>query len=372
MVVFCILSSGSFIDLTSYNILKPNIVLELLLFLFLFLSFPSYRFSFPALSILIISIIYVLYQFYIFKSTSQIGKLYDFLIIHKIFIYLSLLVCLGRIQIFTNNTVIWIYRILVIGMLVKYSLSHLLGIDDRPGFFTENNFEIMLLLFVFLSVVKIKHAFTFKDILLILIVLLLSGSRSGILAFASLFIFMDLTRYGITRFMKFIGGIVVLIASLGLFILRLDSMSVEDIDRFKFFLVFLKETSTWGIWEWVFGAPAITALSSESAKFFNYYYLLFSNHDEGVAFSLLFHSFILRMLFDHGFFGLLFVVFSTWFIMKKSGLEKTDLLGVISVLAVNSLSVSSLNSIYAILGILVLMSTSMNIVVDEKKLQASD
>lgn len=246
-------------------------------------------------------------------------------------------------------------------MLVKYSLSHLLSIDDRPGFFTENNFEIMLLLFVFLTVVKIKNNFTLKDILLILLIILLSGSRSGILAFASLFIFMDLTKYGITRFMKFMGGVGVITISIGLFIFRLDSMSVEDIDRFKFFLVFLNETSAWATWQWLFGTSAITPLSPDSAHFFNYYYLLFSDHEKGIAFSLLFHSFILRMIFDHGFLGLVFVVMSTWIIMKRAGLEKSELSAVISVLAVNSLSVSSLNSIYAILGVLILINASMNI-----------
>lgn len=360
LAAFILLGIGSFVSITSYNIFFPNAVFELLLFTVIIVSFPHYQFSFTSVLIFFTSLFYFLWQFLNFKLNGTAGTLSDFLMIHKVFIYMSFLVCVGRMRVINNETILLIYKVLSIGMFVKYSISHVFGIDDRPGFFTENNFEIMLLLFLFLAVIRIKKELTISSIIFPVVIILLSGSRSGILGMAAMFLFLDLSKYGVTRFRKFLASVFILALSAGLFILRLDNMSVEDIDRFKFFLVFIDEVQPWGMYEWLVGNPSITPLSYDSASFFNYYYLLFSDYDNNLGFSVLFHSFVLRMLFDHGILGLLFVFISTWWILNKANLSRSEVFAVISVLVLNSTSVSSLNSIYAIWGIIFLLNAGMN------------
>ncbi|MGJ8693619.1 MAG: hypothetical protein ACSHW0_14220 [Thalassotalea sp.] len=279
--------------------------------------------------------------------------------IHKIFLYIVFLVFVSGGIFISKKSTLLIYKIVSVGMLTKYSLSHLLAIDDRPGFYTENNFELMLLLLLFLSTVKIRQRVDIKNLIFITIIVLLSGSRSGILCLATLFLFLDLSKYGISKVLKIFCVSSIFVLSFGLFIFRLGDMSIEEIDRFQFLLVFINDVSGWTFIEWLVGNPSITPLSEAGAGRLSYYHLLFSDYEEGIAFSLLLHSFILRMIFDHGFIGLLFVFYSVWFVLKTSGLNRSEILSVGAVLTINSISVSSLNSVYALWGVLFVLNAGL-------------
>jgi len=370
LATFSITALGSFIDINIYNLLKPNIVFELVVLLTLILLLPISKYSLSSSIIIVLSIGYIIIQFITFYLGGAPGTIADFLIIHKVFVYIVILVCVSCEKFISNNSILLIYKVVSVGMLIKYALSHLLGIDDRPGFYTENNFELMLLLFLFLASVKIRQRLDIKNLLLIIVIVLLSGSRSGILCLASLFLFLDLSRYGISKGIKISSVSFVLALSIGLFVFRLGNMSIEDIDRFQFLLVFINDVSGWTFIEWLAGNPAITPLSETGAGKLSYYHLLFSDYKEGLAFSLLLHSFILRMIFDHGVLGLLFVFYSIWFVLKRSGLNRSEILSVIAVLFINSLSVSSLNSVYALWGIFFIVNAGFASTSDLKYFRA--
>jgi len=358
--VLCLLGATSFVNIAEYNLLPTNLIFELLLVISVISLFPHYKFSITSLFIFLVCVCYFLWQFYVFKANPSFGRLSDFLLIHKVYIYLALLVCLGRSSVLSNNTIIYFYRLLLGLMFFKYFISQVLGINARPGVFTENNFEVMLLLFSFLAYIRIQGRFSFFDILMVSLVTVLSGSRSGILGLTCLYLFLDLRQYGISAFTKFISTLILFGLTVLVFILRLEDMSVEDIDRIQFLFAFIDETSDWGWHLWLFGSPAITELSAEAVKFFWYYETLFSNYDSGIGFSVLFHSFILRMLFDHGVFGLAFVFFSVYWVTSRSAMSRNEVLSVVGILFVNALSVSSLNSVYAVWGIVMIICASLN------------
>ena len=349
---------GSFIDIRSYNSFSPNLVFEVVAFLGLLLFFPSTKYSKMPLVVIFSILIYLFWQVFIFSYGKSVGTYYDFFIIHKVFFYLALLVFLGYSRVLERRTIMMIYHIVLYGMLVKYSISHIWGIDDRPGFFTENNFEVMLLLFLFISVLKLSRKIGIYDIFTLALIVLLSGSRSGILCLFSLLLFLDLSPYGIGKTFKLTMGSVVGALSVVVFLNRLGNLSVEDIDRFKFFLSFLNEVGEWGIYEWLVGNPSITPLSSSGASSLRYYYLLFSDYNANLAFSLVFHSFILRTIFDHGLIGLFFIYGCILWLLIRAHLNRSEILSVLSILLLNSISVSSINSVYALWGIIFVISAS--------------
>lgn len=367
IIFFSFLALGSFINPSIPNSFPANAIFEFLLISIVAFSLFFSKISKLSLIFFFYSLLYILWQFFYFKFSDSKGGIGDFLLIHKVFIYLMLLFCIGKVVVFNSIYINRIYKILVILMFLKYSMSHVFSLSDRPGVFTENNFEIMLLLFLFLAKVRVDNNFNFYDLTMLIFLILMSGSRSGILGLACLLFFIDLKKFGISHYMKFLFLILVSFLGVGLFISRLNDLSLEDIDRFKFLLAFIQETESWSFYQWVFGMKAISPLSPESVVFFNFYKTLFSDYQNGIAFSVLFHSFLLRTIFDHGFFGLIFIVCSLYYTLKKAGVLKNDLAIIFSILFVNSLSVSSLNSIYAIWGIVFILSATLSSNIDRTK-----
>ncbi|WP_298532305.1 hypothetical protein [uncultured Algibacter sp.] len=122
--------------------------------------------------------------------------------------------------------------------------------------------------------------------------------------------------------------------------------------RFQFLTVFLKEIENWTFLNYLFGASRITPLSENACRRLGYWQSLFSYSGDGSCYSVVLHSYIFRVIFDHGFIGLLFICYFVYSIIIRSGFSRTNGLIVLGIVFINGISVSSFNSVYFALGIM--------------------
>jgi hypothetical protein len=131
--------------------------------------------------------------------------------------------------------------------------------------------------------------------------------------------------------------------------------NIEKIDRYKFMLIFFQETHDWSFFQYLTGAPRITSLSDLASKQLSFYEGLFSYAGDGNCYSVILHSYLLRIIFDHGIIGLVCVIFFTYEILKMSCIDKKIIWVTISILIFNGLSVSSFNSVFFPISMIFMM-----------------
>lgn len=309
--------------------------------------------------ILFFYIIYSLNYFFLFEYSS---KFTDFLLIYKSFIYLFLLSFFVSKNYFEYNFLRKIFNILIFFFLVKYFLVILFNIGNnvRPQLFTENNFELMMLLILYIGVYSREKIINKWDLILLTIIFILSGSRSGIASFFIMLYFLDFGTLKRLKIFKFLLLTLGLVAITIIFLQRLGNGSIEDIDRVKFFYYFMKEIENWNIFNYLFGANFMTPMSYETSKALSFYKVLFSDYEHLLTYSVILHSFILRTIFDHGILGLCFLFFTVWKYLELSGYQTKEILSIVLILIATGLSVSSLNSIFVSLSLGLIIITKRN------------
>ncbi|WKB82832.1 hypothetical protein QYR09_07285 [Cellulophaga lytica] len=294
---------------------------------------------------LIISLVYSV----IYKQANIL----DFLLIYKFFVYAILLSLLVNKKVLNQVDFISFYNFLLWLFLIKYIVSIVFFGNNRPIVFYENNYELMLLsLLFYLKNIIVLEGVSVKDQVFLSTIFILSGSKSGILIL--LFILSIVNYKYLAKKAHIIVPFVLLliITTIIIFKKRMGgTFDIEKIDRFKFLMVFLSEIKDWSILDFLFGADRITALSSFACSKLGYYQSLFSYSGDGSCYSVIFHSFILRVIYDHGIFGLLFMCYFIYKILKISGFTKKQCYTILVIALLNGLSVSSFNSIYFVLGI---------------------
>ena len=239
-------------------------------------------------------------------------------------------------------------------ILLKYLIGSLIVGIPRPGLLYENNSELLLIFILFFYLnrfhYKVKENSLFFLVLIILITLI-SGSRSAALcAAATIFL---LNGFSMKTFCL---GILVTLM-LGLFQYQTRGFDLQEIDRFRFLLDFFQLYSQFSVYEVFFGSPAITALPEEVCLRYSFYESLVSSDSKG-CYSVVFHSFILRALFDHGIFWSAVLIIGYYRLVKLHiGSEFARYITLISL--INGLSVSSYNSIYLNFSILLLVLCNM-------------
>ncbi|EMO6902583.1 hypothetical protein QDZ16_005228 [Pluralibacter gergoviae] len=142
---------------------------------------------------------------------------------------------------------------------------------------------------------------------------------------------------------------------------RLDASggsSYEQIDRYRFFLEFLYSTSQWPWWRFLTGATAITPLSPESCAHLSFYQPLFSYAGDGKCYSVILHSFLLRVIYDHGVLGLIFLISSLFIFLNKFTLKHK--ICIIGILLATAMSVSSLNNVYVSIALIFYIASKNN------------
>lgn len=303
--------------------------------------------------------LYVLCSFAIMKIFNPAHFL-DFLQAYKSYIYiipLSLFVSRDK---FSGQSVKLLLSGLILFLIIKYGYSRLLQLTprmgDRPGLYTENNFELILLFFVYYISISAMNgktrAFLFAAVALITI---LSGSRSAVLALLILFSFTFLTKINYKTVVTLAVFALLGLAALNIFVRRMEG-GIEDIDRFYFLTIFLYETRSWGILQYLLGSMPLTPLSNFSCAALSAYHDLYSFSGDDTCYSVILHSYLLRVLFDHGILGMLFAIGFLAYGLKRANYSNKDIACLTGIILSSGLSVSAFNSIFVAIAMAIAFS----------------
>lgn len=284
----------------------------------------------------------------------------DFLQAYKAFLYVPFLAFAAGKKIFVESFVKTTFRILLVGFFIKYLISFLGGYDDRPILYYENNYELIFLLIIFYLACTMSCGVKLYEMAAMFVIFFLSGSRSAMLAFVLVYIFISVKENNKYIVVNFVAVLLLFFGVAYVFVDRLGEATIESIDRYKFLMMFLHDTQGWGIWDYFVGAPPLTPMSDFVCESLSYYKLLFSYKQDGSCYSVILHSFILRMLFDHGILGLVFLFTFVYRGLRVAGFALIDRLCFLSIIAVTSLSVSALNNAFVTLGLLITFASSTN------------
>ena len=120
--------------------------------------------------------------------------------------------------------------------------------------------------------------------------------------------------------------------------------------------MFILEVSDRSLMAWMFGNPTLTALSSAGCSALAQYDSLYSYSGDGSCYSVIFHSMIMRTLFDQGVLGLFVLYGFVIQLLIIRDLKCRAIITIVAVLGINGLSVSSMNSVYFSIALLILGS----------------
>ena len=334
-----------------------NIFFELILFAYVIINIRKVRVD--ILWVLAISLLYVSASFSYACIVNGDHPL-DFLTAYKAFFYLIFLsFCLGK-PFVSDNKVLWLYNILLGSFLISYLVTVLFFKDSRPKLLGENNYEMMF----FAIIIYLKHLkfnrFSWIETSLCFVVFILSGSRSGLVIFVFVLFAIYIKKINFkTVIVSIVLAIPALFALYFVFMTRLKGGDVESIDRYRMLILFVKEISGWNWSNYLFGTPPLTNMSNLICTAGEFAYSL-KNHSykgDGSCYSVVLHSYLLRSLFDHGLVGLAFISASVYTLLRKSFYSIKESLVFSGIILLNSLSVSGYNSIFAMLGISIVLQT---------------
>jgi hypothetical protein len=347
--VLYIISVWAFLKYVPASNTTFNNIFEVFLILIVFLNVNKIHSKVLPLflistSYFFLSLIYVL----IFKD----AHILDFLLIYKFFIYAMFLSIVFGKKILPKDMFYNFYRFLFILFIIKYIIGFAQG-RHRPVLFFENNFELMLVSLLFYLYNDLKGKVSALHQGFLILIFILSKSISGLLILSFVLIMVN-KKYIVRKFYIILpSAIMVFMAGLYVIKDRLNGqLDFTQNSRFKFLNAFLNEIQDWNFFNYLFGAPRISQLSNEVCSKLGYWQSLFSYSGDGSCYSVIFHSYILRAVFDHGFLGVIFIFYFVYSILKRAGYSHNTGLTVLGIIVINGLSVSSFNSVYFAIGIL--------------------
>ncbi|XQU07708.1 hypothetical protein P4544_13995 [Halomonas sp. LY9] len=183
------LGVGGVLSPWDYNVLPAVPMMELMVLLLSVLVFPpksrlSWLFMLLAGAYLGVT--------FIIAVIMNDAHMLDYVQAYKAFFYVALLCSFIGETLFKKEQVAKFFYVLLLLFFIKYTYSRLIGLDawvsQRPGIFTENNFELVfliLLLYLVLPVIRWR----FLSFSAVMLIILLSGSRSAFLCFAVVYFF---------------------------------------------------------------------------------------------------------------------------------------------------------------------------------------
>ncbi|MDZ5077458.1 hypothetical protein [Nesterenkonia sp. HG001] len=233
------------------------------------------------------------------------------------------------------------------------------GSGERPGLFLENNFELAL----FSGLTAVVHRGSPRSRLWLLLLLglltVLSGSRSGAVAYVLCVLYAMLSTETRDVFLRLASvAVPAVVAVIPLVIFRERADESEVIDRVRFLDFFLRETQHWGPLNWLVGTPPLTPLNPATCEELAYYDVLYSAQGDGTCYSVILHAFVLRLMFDAGILGAVLVLVLPWIFLRRAGVSALLTLTLMAIALTNSLSVSGFNNPYVALPFLLAILTA--------------
>lgn len=332
------------------NILEAYIII---LFIFSSIMFPFFKTEITKLLILFISYTFISYLYIVWINNIDVR---DYIISYKTFFYFIIFFFMYKKKYLKIEWVIKFAKILIYLFFFVYLIQKLIYKINRPELFYENNFEIIFLIALYLILHNFygKRSYYFLGITNIIVIL--SGSRSGLLEIliVDFIIFFFSSKLSLKKFF-FLFLIFSLISLIAIFIFLDRGMNFEEIDRVIMAKAFINDISDWNIFNFFLGNERISFVSSESTNILSYYKSLFSFTNPNKAFSVIYHSFILRLIYDHGLLGLLVVIYALLKILKGTFLKRYEIFAFVFVILINGLSVSSFNNVFFALSMVLFL-----------------
>lgn len=278
----------------------------------------------------------------------------DFLLAYKFIFYMILLIPLAwsRTPIEKHDLKRLLY-VSIFMFFTVYAVKRFLINDDRPELMDENNYEMIFLALLFYAC-HISGA-TLSSITkpMLFAIAALSGSRSAAAVVAVVVLFT--IDFNAKNYIRTIAGLLFAAAGTLVALLVFESRTqhgLDETDRFRFMELFIESISNWNWWNYFLGSPRLTEIPSHICSQLSYYQKLFSKADTGACYSVIFHSFNLRIFHDH---GIIIVAVTLIFLANVlKDLSPLKRAGVLMIVLLSGLSVSALNNSYMILGIIVI------------------
>lgn len=305
---------------------------------------------------LFIIILYVLLS-YIYAVIIRGANLFDFIMAYKFIWYIALLLPFTNTKLLDSQSLYTLLKSFLLMFFFVYVAKFFSG-DDRPTFFIENNFEILFLCFLFFANHIVKKSSKMLDMIFLLAITAISGSRSGVLlALITVVFSTDIKQ--IVRTKNIFLPLATILGAIGAYTVFINRTSngVESTDRYRFYHFFLDSISDWDWWQFFTGSTRITKLPDHVCASLAFYEKLLSFEGDGSCYSVIFHSFNMRILFDHGIIVIVFLIFLLNKILHRISIKEKICIFIL--LFINGLSVSSINSVYAALGIAIIASTTV-------------
>ena len=336
-----------------HNLLNVSLILEVLFVLLTVISIRSVNTNYRDLLLSSLIFIYVAYSF-ILSIFTMGDVIYDFLMIYKAFGYLGIFLIFKRNELINIQTLYWLFLFLCFATLLKYLSGVFFFSVPRPGLLYENNSELLLLIVLFFYLCSCHQKVQNNKVwflLLLTIITVLSGSRSASLIVFATYLFSIRLSFG-----SFLFGLCIFF-SLILFQYFSRGFGLEQIDRFRFLLDFWDIYSAGSFYTMFFGNEPITPLPNEVCVKYSFYESLLSKNN--TCFSVVFHSLIMRSLFDHGIFWSFIIIFGYYRFISRE-ISRNFAIYTLIIAFLNGLSVSSYNSIFFNITILLILISRKN------------
>jgi len=301
---------------------------------------------------LVIPVIFYSFSVVFFDAKNLV----DYLIIIKPLVYLALLYCLDFKSGIGKRGFTPFVKIIFFLFFVKYLFSVILGLNVRPLLLRENNFELMFIfalycIFLF-SPLKLGRLFHF----FVLGIVALSGSKSGLIIYLFLGILYSIYNLGIKSRSIAIIITITIIIMIGLITKLPNSLllEIQAVDRFAMAVVSWREFQGLSLIEWVLGKPFITPLMTSSCSALYFYPGLFSHAGDGSCYSVILHMFNFRAIYDYGLLGTLIIWLGVYDIFTRILKDRRMSIIITVTFMLNGFSVSSINSSFFLLTVIVL------------------
>lgn len=252
----------------------------------------------------------------------------------------------------------------------KYLIDKIyFGLQYRPHLIYENNYELLFLSVLFLGNyhrnAKSKQRESMLYIFLFLLISFMSLSRWAMIC-TSLLIFLlifDSSRQSFKKW-KFLVIPFPILSLWATFSLRFQNL--QEIDRFKFFQIFLEEIQNKSLIDWLFLPNIkISELTYASCYKLKSYSNLFADSETNSCYSVVLHSFIFRILFDFGPI-ILILILITFFKLFRALYDTKMAAMALTILILNGLSVSSINTGFGALPFAILILNRSTFQISEK------
>lgn len=338
-----------------YNLLPVKLMLNVSLLLMFFLSLNHINKKVIFVSVLAFT--YLFYTSIIVLFRDSINFI-DYLTAYLSFVFILILTFFVKKEYVSREFFNKLYFYMLLLTAFKYGYTILLNLANRPGIFGENNYEVLFFVLLYIAYYAINEHKEKKYLIFLSIIVLLSGSRSGIVIYLATMsiLYFKLKYFRFKFIILYILGFAIVIVLLMQILNRMPESGIEGVDRYQFLLYFIYEIRNWNILNFLIGNPVLTPLSDPTCSSLGYYSSLFSNKHDGTCYSVILHSYILRIIFDHGLLGLLFIFGALNHLLYVSKYSLKIRISILIAIFLNGLSVSSFNNILTIAAIALILS----------------